>query len=83
MVFVDLSTVREPSLVMVAVAEAIGLREVGQQRSADEVAEYFSHRRSLLVLDNVEQVVDVTPLLGRLLAAAPAVTILATSRKAV
>jgi len=79
-VFVDLSMVREPRLVMGAVAEAIGLLEVGPQRAAEEVAEYLAPRQLLLVLDNFEQVLGATPVLGRLLAAAPELTILVTSR---
>jgi Bacterial transcriptional activator domain/AAA domain len=79
-VFVDLSAVREPRLMVGAVAEAIGLREVGPQRAAEEVAEYLAAREVLLVLDNFEQVLEAAPVVGRLLVAAPGLTILVTSR---
>ena len=79
-VFVDLSTVGEVRLVMAAIAEAIGLREVGPQRAAEDVAEYLAPRELLLLLDNFEQVLDAAPALGPLQAAAPGLTILVTSR---
>jgi DNA-binding SARP family transcriptional activator len=80
LVFVDLSALREPALVMSAVAEAIGLRELGPERALEDVAEYLCSRQVLLVLDNFEQVLGAAPVVGRLLAAAPALTILVTSR---
>jgi predicted ATPase len=46
----------------------------------DAVARYVADREMLLVVDNVEQVVEAAPSLGRLLDAAPRLSILATSR---
>jgi len=80
MVFVDLSTLREARLLMAAIAEAIGLRDVGAQRAAEDVAEYLASRELLLVLDNFEQVLGAAPLIGELLAAAPQLKVLVTSR---
>ena len=79
-VFVDLSRLREGRLLMATIAEAIGLREVGPQRAAEDVAEYLAPRELLMVLDNFEQVLDAAPGLGPLQAAAPALTVLVTSR---
>jgi len=79
-VFVDLSALREPALVMSAVAEAIGLRELSPERAVEDVAEYLCSRQVLLVLDNFEQVIGAAPGLGRLLDAASGLTILVTSR---
>jgi len=79
-VFVDLARIRDPTLVAVAVAEAIGLREVGPLKAADEVAAYLRARQALLVLDNFEQVLEAAPVLTDLLAAAQAVKLLVTSR---
>ena len=46
----------------------------------DVVVEHLRDRESLLVLDNVEHVLPAAPVVGRLLAAAPWLRILATSR---
>jgi predicted ATPase len=79
-VFVDLSAVRESRLVPSAVAEALGLRHTGPRQAVTEVAEHLAARQVLLALDNVEQVLDAAPALSGLLAAAPGLTILCTSR---
>ncbi|MGY1616772.1 BTAD domain-containing putative transcriptional regulator [Geodermatophilus sp. SYSU D00691] len=81
LVVVDLATTRDPRLVMAAVAEALGLRQTAPSRAAAVVAERLRQRRMLLVLDNVEQVLDAAPCFADLLAAAPAVKMLVTSRK--
>ena len=50
--------------------------------AGDRVCAALRHRRTLLVLDNCEHVVEpVAALVGRLLRAAPGVTVLATSRE--
>ncbi|MEV4551394.1 ATP-binding protein [Nonomuraea wenchangensis] len=79
--FVDLVPVTDPDLVATAVAGALGLGErPGRDMTASVVAA-LADRHVLLVLDNCEHVVDgVAPFLERLLAACPAVTVLATSR---
>ncbi|MEV5554749.1 LuxR C-terminal-related transcriptional regulator [Nonomuraea wenchangensis] len=79
--FVDLVPVTDPDLVATAVAGALGLGErPGRDMTASVVAA-LADRHVLLVLDNCEHVVDgVALFLERLLAACPAVTVLATSR---
>lgn len=79
-VFVDLSPVREPEMVVNAIAAALGVRDTGDVPILDKVETAVRHRRILLVLDNVEQVVDAAPVLTRLLSAAPGLTLLLTSR---
>jgi predicted ATPase/DNA-binding transcriptional LysR family regulator len=71
---VALAAVREPELVLPAIASTLGLRD------ADDLVERLADRRLLLVLDNVEQVASAAPALGRLLASAAGVTLLVTSR---
>jgi non-specific serine/threonine protein kinase len=78
--FVDLSPVREPRLVVSAIAQAIGLRSVGQDTLEDKLVAYFQPREILLVLDNLEQVISAAPELANLLAACPGLHVLATSR---
>jgi predicted ATPase/DNA-binding CsgD family transcriptional regulator len=79
--FVDLVPVTDPSLVENAVAVTLGLSE-SQGRSVEDVLTgWLGTRRALLVLDNCEHVLDgVGVLLERLLAACPALTVVATSR---
>jgi predicted ATPase/DNA-binding CsgD family transcriptional regulator len=78
--FVDLAPVREPAQVLPAVAQAIGLREQGEESLIARVAEALGDRRTLLIIDNCEQVIEAAPLVGQLLAASPPLSIIATSR---
>jgi predicted ATPase len=78
--FVPLAALRDPELVPSAIANALGLREQGGQSPGQAVREALVGKRLLLVLDNVEQVAASAPFVGELLAAAPALEVLATSR---
>ena len=74
---VSLATVTDPALVLPAIAEALGLNEgAGQSLTA-----YLAPRRLLLVIDNVEHVVSAAPDLANLLAGAPGLRLLLTSRE--
>jgi predicted ATPase/class 3 adenylate cyclase/Flp pilus assembly protein TadD len=78
-VFVELAAVSEPALALTAIAHAVGVEE--SAGSLEAALERFVVRRSmLLVLDNLEQVLGASPLVARLLAAAPRLKVLATSR---
>jgi predicted ATPase/DNA-binding CsgD family transcriptional regulator len=79
-VFVDLSPIRDPALVLSAIAQTLGVREVRDRPLAVALATFLKRRQALLVLDNCEQVLEAAPEAGALLAACPAVQILATSR---
>lgn len=79
-VFVDLSSIRDPARVLSAIAQALGVREVRDRPLAVALATFLKPRQALLVLDNCEQVLEAAPEAGALLAACPAVQILATSR---
>ncbi|MCA1726838.1 MAG: hypothetical protein LC722_04030 [Actinobacteria bacterium] len=78
--FVDLSTITDPMLVAVAIAEALGVPENATRPRSEVLMEHLAARELLLVLDNFEQVVDAAPMVGELLAAAPKLKVLATSR---
>ena len=78
--FVDLAPIRDPRLVLVAVAQALGVRESGSRPRRDDLAAYLRTRHLLLVLDNFEQVLDAGPSIAALLAACPGLKVLATSR---
>jgi predicted ATPase/DNA-binding SARP family transcriptional activator/Tfp pilus assembly protein PilF len=76
---VSLAPVSSPELLVPAIAEALDVRE-GERDLAEGVIEHLRERRMLLVLDNFEQILSAAPFIGDLLAAAPRVWILATSR---
>ena len=76
---VDLAPVQSPDLVANTIAAALGLRTSEGPMMADLKA-YLGSRRLVLLLDNFEQVADAAPVVGELLAAAPGLTVLVTSR---
>jgi predicted ATPase len=76
--FIELASVLSAGLVPDAIAAGLGLNTSGGRLRADLVA--YLRRRLLLVLDNFEQVADAAPLLAELLAAAPGLKMLVTSR---
>lgn len=77
---VELAALRDPALMAVTIAQALGLRETGAQSARELLLEYLRPRHMLLVLDNLEQVVEEAPLLAELVAMCPLLVILATSR---
>jgi predicted ATPase/DNA-binding CsgD family transcriptional regulator len=80
--FVDLSPIRDPTLVHAAIAHALGIRDAGDQPLLETLRLYLQPRHHLLVLDNCEQVIAAAAaLVADLLAAAPALKIATTSRE--
>jgi predicted ATPase/class 3 adenylate cyclase len=79
--FVDLAAVGDASLVGATVAATLGVRPIGDEPAEQAVARWLRDRELLLVVDNLEQIIDGAPVLARLLEAAPAVRVLATSRE--
>jgi predicted ATPase len=77
--FVTLATLTDPGLVASTVTRALGVAESGE-KPEDALREFVRDRELLLLMDNFEQVLEATPLLEELLAAAPRLKILATSR---
>jgi predicted ATPase/DNA-binding winged helix-turn-helix (wHTH) protein len=86
--FVDLAPVADPELVPHTLAAACGLAPgdsvVGGGRSlADRLVAVLAPRHALLLVDNCEHLLDaVAALADRLLAGAPRLVLLATSREA-
>ena len=79
--FVDLAPVRDASLVLPVMAQALAVPDGGRQGLPTALARAIGSRNLLLVLDNVEQVAAAAPALGELLRACPRLTLLATSRE--
>ena len=78
-VFVDLAAVHDPALLGSALAQALDVSETGDALE-DALAVELRDRSMLLLLDNLEQLVPHVELVSRLLAAAPRLLVLATSR---
>jgi predicted ATPase len=78
--FVDLSPVTDPALVPDVIASALGLVGQGREQPIDTLRRGLAGRDMLIVLDNFEQVLDAAPLVADLLARAPRLRLLVTSR---
>jgi predicted ATPase/class 3 adenylate cyclase len=78
--FVALQDARDRAAVAAAIAIALGVRERPDRDLETGIKEHLQDRELLLVLDNFEQVISATPLVADLLAGAPRLRIVATSR---
>jgi predicted ATPase len=78
--FADLAPVGDPGLLAVALARAVGLQPPSPSTTEGQLAAALRPARLLLVADNMEHLVEQAPLLARLLAAAPGLYLLVTSR---
>jgi predicted ATPase/class 3 adenylate cyclase len=78
--FVPLAAVSEPDLVPPAIARVFGVRESVGQSLLEAIVAHLAERESLLVLDNLEQVLGTGPAVAALVAGCPRLTVLATSR---
>jgi predicted ATPase/DNA-binding XRE family transcriptional regulator len=79
-VFVALAATRNSPLVASAIAEAFGLVNVTALDLPKRARVACADRRTLLVLDNFEQVIDATPLVAELLTSVALLQLLVTSR---
>ncbi|MFT4036686.1 MAG: LuxR C-terminal-related transcriptional regulator [Thermomicrobiales bacterium] len=79
-VFVPLSSITDLDLVEPATLQALGAPESGNLAATEALARTLEHRDLLLVLDNLEHLVAAAPRLPALLAAAPGLRLLVTSR---
>jgi predicted ATPase/DNA-binding SARP family transcriptional activator len=81
-VFAGLASVADPGFVLPAVSQALGIRETGGQPLLEVLTATLAGSDDvLLVLDNCEHVLDAAPALAELVADAPSLTVLATSRE--
>jgi predicted ATPase/class 3 adenylate cyclase len=78
--FVALDTLRDPDLVPPTIAAALGVRIGADKPVLEALSAWLAERQLLLVLDNFEQVAGAASHVGQLLAAAPGLKVLATSR---
>jgi predicted ATPase len=79
---VELSGLRDPALLPNTVAGVLGLPEQDSRSALAALLEYLRERELLLILDTCEHVLDACASLAQaILADAPRVTVLATSRQ--
>jgi predicted ATPase/DNA-binding CsgD family transcriptional regulator len=79
---VELAPLRDPGLVVPAVAAALGSRYQPARSGSDALLAAVGDRHLLLILDSCEHLVDACALLAEaVIARAPHVTVLATSRE--
>jgi predicted ATPase/DNA-binding SARP family transcriptional activator len=78
----ELASIADPELVVQQIATAVGVQLQGRRDPVEVLAEQVGERRMMLVLDNCEHVVgECARIVSRLLAACPALEVLATSRE--
>ncbi|HEY7690943.1 MAG TPA: tetratricopeptide repeat protein [Gaiellaceae bacterium] len=71
--WVGLATVHESELVVPAIAQTLGAHE--------SLSAHIGEKETLLLLDNLEQVIEVAPELARLVETSPNLVLLVTSRE--
>ncbi|HMP38997.1 MAG TPA: BTAD domain-containing putative transcriptional regulator, partial [Roseiflexaceae bacterium] len=82
--FVDFTALTDPALVPQTVMAALGLRVQPGRSVDDTLCDYLAGRSLLLLLDNCEHLLSACEaLVTQLLAVAPALHVLATSRQAI
>lgn len=80
--FVDLQALAQSKLLVGAIARTLGMSFNGSAEPFDQLLEFLQNKTLLLVLDNFEHLLDGADLIDMLLACAPGVKVLATSREA-
>ena len=81
-VYVALQPVASTEFLVPAIAAELGLTLRGGDHPASQLFAYLADRQLLLVLDNFEHIIDAAEFLADMLAAAPSVKLLVSSREA-
>lgn len=80
--FVSLAALTDPALVAGAIAQALGVSEQGGRQLPEALKAFLREKDLLLILDNFEHLLSAALLVADLLAAAPKLVVLTTSREA-
>lgn len=80
--FVALAPITDAAVVPSTIAQTLAISEQGGRHPVDTLKDSLRDKQMLLVLDNFEQVIDAAPVVADLLAAAPGVRALISSRAA-
>ena len=79
-VFVDLSPLTDPALVVPTISATLGVREVIGEPLLETLGQALAAKRMLLLLDSCERVLAAAPEIITILANSPPLTVLTTSR---
>lgn len=79
--FVSLASVDTQRQIVAAIGEALGLSLADYANPTTHLLDYLHEHQTLLVLDNFEHLIDSADLVTELLAHAPHITLIVTSRK--
>jgi predicted ATPase/DNA-binding SARP family transcriptional activator len=80
--FVSLAATASAEHVASAIAQAVGVTPLEGETPKRAVERFLGPKHGLLVLDNFEHLLPAAPLISELLATAPALAVVATSRQA-
>ena len=78
--FVPLAPLRDPDLISSALAQRLGVKDVGDRSLLHVLKQHLEDKQMLLLLDNFEHLLQAVPVVADLSAACPRLTVLATSR---
>jgi predicted ATPase/serine/threonine protein kinase len=81
--FVPLAGVSDPGSIAIVIAQTLGVRETGGQTQLETLKKYLQNSltaQMLLLIDNFEHMVAAAPMLAELMAVAPHLKLLVTSR---
>ena len=80
--FVPLSAIGERGLIASTIAQAVGVREMGNQSPQESLKEYVGGlgQPMLLLLDNFEHLVSAAPVVAQLLTTGPKLKVVVTSQ---
>jgi predicted ATPase len=80
--FVPLSAVSDGALIASTIAQALGVRETGNQSSQESLKDYVSSldQPTLLLLDNFEHLISAAPVITQLLTTSPKLKVAVTSQ---
>lgn len=78
--FVSFASISDPSTVPLTMAQALNIKSAPGQQPLQSILTYLGRRHMLLVLDNFEHIAAARGMIEELLAAAPNLKILVTSR---
>jgi predicted ATPase/class 3 adenylate cyclase len=78
---VELANIREPALVLQSIASVLNITKITEATLDEVLKRYLSQKQLLLLIDNLEHLLECAPLIGELLAVAPHLSIICTSRE--
>jgi predicted ATPase/class 3 adenylate cyclase len=78
--FAALAPIKDPELIPATILESLSLETAGGIEPKEHIFRYLADREVLMVLDNFEHLPGGAPLVSELLAAAPRLSVVATSR---